>query len=193
MTIEFHCPHCDKLLKTPDDKAGVRANCPGCGESVQVPSGRELGEVDDSLSSASSPPATAGQAALSATGRAAGDATMACPMCGETIKAAATRCRYCGEELTRPSSRGRALAPHRGGLVLAFGILGWVVCFGFGIAAWVMGNHDLREMDAGRMDPAGEGLTRAGKIIGIVQCSLLLLMIPLYMVIAAIAFVANGR
>ena len=59
------------------------------------------------------------------------------------------------------------MKPGRGGLILAFGILSWVVCVIFGIAAWVMGNNDLSEMDAGRMDPRDRGLTQAGKIIGL--------------------------
>ena len=46
------------------------------------------------------------------------------------------------------------LTPHRGGAVLALGILGLVVCFICGIIAWVMGKNDLREIDAGRMDPS---------------------------------------
>ena len=61
------------------------------------------------------------------------------------------------------------LAPHRGGLILALGILGIVCCFICGIIAWVMGNNDLREIDAGRMDPSGRGLTQAGKICGMVS------------------------
>ena len=61
------------------------------------------------------------------------------------------------------------LMPHRGGLILALGILGFVCCFICGIIAWVLGNGDLREMDAGRMDPSGRGLTQAGKICGMVS------------------------
>ena len=57
---------------------------------------------------------------------------------------------------------------HRGGAVLALGIIGIVVCFVTGIIAWVMGSNDLREMKEGLMDPEGEGLTRAGMICGIV-------------------------
>ena len=57
---------------------------------------------------------------------------------------------------------------HRGVLILIFGILGFVVCFPFGTAAWVMGSKDLKAMDAGTMDPEGRGLTQAGKILGII-------------------------
>jgi hypothetical protein len=62
----------------------------------------------------------------------------------------------------------QSVAPHRGVLILVLGILGIVCCFICGIIAWVMGNNDLREIDAGRMDPFGRGLTQAGKICGMV-------------------------
>ena len=62
----------------------------------------------------------------------------------------------------------QSVAPHRGVLILVLGILGIVCCFICGIIAWVMGNNDMREMDAGRMDPTGRGLTQAGKICGMV-------------------------
>ena len=64
--------------------------------------------------------------------------------------------------------------PHRGGTVLALGIIGMVVelCCIIGlvlsIIAWVMGAGDLKEMAAGRMDRSGEGMTRAGMICGII-------------------------
>jgi hypothetical protein len=35
--IEFHCPHCDKYLKTNDDKAGMQVNCPGCAGPLTIP------------------------------------------------------------------------------------------------------------------------------------------------------------
>jgi len=64
--------------------------------------------------------------------------------------------------------------PHRGGTILALGIIGMVVemCCILGlvmsIIAWVMGASDLKEMAAGRMDRSGEGMTRAGMICGII-------------------------
>jgi len=64
---------------------------------------------------------------------------------------------------------------HRGVMLLIFGILGLVCCFIFGILAWVMGSSDLKAMAAGQMDPTGEGLTKAGKILGIIGCVLSLL------------------
>ena len=64
------------------------------------------------------------------------------------------------------------LRPHRATVILVLGILGLVACGICGIIAWVMANTDLRDMQAGLMDPSGEGMTRAGKIIGIVAVAL---------------------
>ncbi len=74
-----------------------------------------------------------------------------------------------------PVPQQQQLKPHRGTLVLVLGILGIVCCFICGIVAWVLGNTDLREMDAGRMDPEGRGLTQAGKICGIIGIVLAIL------------------
>jgi hypothetical protein len=65
--------------------------------------------------------------------------------------------------------------PHRGVAVLVLGILGITVFPAFGIAAWVMGNHDLSDMDAGRMDPTGRRMTAAGRVCGIISLVILCL------------------
>ncbi|HXJ56762.1 MAG TPA: LapA family protein [Verrucomicrobiae bacterium] len=63
------------------------------------------------------------------------------------------------------------MKPHRGVLILVLGILSFVLCGIFtAIPAWVMGSADLKEMDAGTMDPAGRGMTGAGRILGIIIC-----------------------
>ena len=88
-------------------------------------------------------------------------------------------------------SPGAPMRPHRGTMILVFGILSWVVCFIFGIFAWVMGNSDLRAMDAGQMDPSGRGITQAGKIVGMVNIILCIITIPIVLILAALgAFAA---
>jgi hypothetical protein len=67
------------------------------------------------------------------------------------------------------------MKPHRGTLILVLGILGLVICGPLGIAAWIMGSGDLKEMDAGTMDPSGRGNTQAGKIRGIIGTVLLII------------------
>jgi hypothetical protein len=61
-----------------------------------------------------------------------------------------------------------AMIPDRSSLVLVLGILSMIVCAPIGIAAFIMGRSDLREIDAGQRDPKGRGMTQAGMICGII-------------------------
>lgn len=49
--IRFSCPVCQKHLKAPDNKGGVKVDCPKCGQRLQIPppqrSKTMLGEVDE--------------------------------------------------------------------------------------------------------------------------------------------------
>jgi len=66
-------------------------------------------------------------------------------------------------------SPARYVAPHRGPLILVLALMGlFIQCPIFPFMTWVMGSNDLREMQAGRMDPSGRDLTRAGMVIGMV-------------------------
>ena len=191
MPIEFNCHVCGKLLRTADEKAGKTAKCPGCGEKLSVPQADEAAddyESDD-----------AGGSGLDEFGDVAAPSTKsgpmkACPMCGEQIRRAASRCRFCGEDVDdRYSSRSSSYSqPHRGAMILTFGILSFFVCQIFGIVAWVMANGDLQEMKSGRMDPEGEGLTKAGKIISIVSLALTVAALLLYCFFVIFLFAAAG-
>jgi hypothetical protein len=86
-----------------------------------------------------------------------------------------------------PIGGGGGLEPHRGSLILVFGILSWLLCFIFGIVAWVMGNADLQKMDAGLMDPEGRGMTQAGKLIGMIHIIVSIVAI-VFMLIFVFAF-----
>jgi len=78
------------------------------------------------------------------------------------------------------------MKPHRGTLVLILGILGLIICGPVGIAAWAMGASDLKEMDAGTMDPSGRGTTQAGKICGMVACILMILGLVIGVLVVAL-------
>ncbi len=65
------------------------------------------------------------------------------------------------------------MKPHRGVLILVFGILSLVICPLFGLAAWSMANKDLPEMDHGWMDRSGRDLTQAGRICGMIATGIL--------------------
>lgn len=81
---------------------------------------------------------------------------------------------------------------HRGGLILAFGILSWATCFLFGVAAWAMGVEDLRAMRAGEMDASGEGLTRAGMILGAINVVLAIVALLGMIAITGIAVILDS-
>ncbi|MBK8572619.1 MAG: hypothetical protein IPN91_08230 [Holophagaceae bacterium] len=67
---------------------------------------------------------------------------------------------------------------HRGVMLLVFGILGILCCVIFGILAWGrLASVGAKAMAEGRMDPSGEGLTKAGKILGIIGCAFAILSI----------------
>jgi len=90
------------------------------------------------------------------------------------------------------SPTGRRVEPHRGVMILVFGILGLMVCFIFGIVAWVMGKGDLQKIKAGTMDREGEALTRVGYILGIVSTILWAAFILFYVVIFVIILGAGA-
>jgi hypothetical protein len=77
------------------------------------------------------------------------------------------------------------MKPHRGTLILVLGILGLVVCAPCGIAAWIMGAGDLKQIDAGQMDATGRGLTNAGRICGIIATILLIVGVVISVLLVA--------
>jgi hypothetical protein len=85
----------------------------------------------------------------------------------------------------------RRLKPHRGLMILLLGVFGLKTCGILGIVAFILARNDLAEMDAGRMDRSGRGMTQAGYILGIVGgviACLVLALMTLY--IGAIALTA---
>ncbi len=63
-----------------------------------------------------------------------------------------------------PQPYGGMPVPHpKGTLILVFGILGLLCCVPFGIAAWVMGNGALRDIDANPAAYNNRGTVSAGR------------------------------
>ncbi len=124
MPIEFNCPFCSKVLKTADEKAGMSAKCPGCGQVLVVPGlpGYSTAPVDDptmvqprDTGFADVPPEYGGQAPA---GGPAPEATRACPMCGGQIRPEARVCRHCGERVApERAAAGSSGGPFTGELV----------------------------------------------------------------------------
>jgi len=93
MTIEFHCPDCDKLLRTSDEKAGLTANCPACNCSIIVPPAEgsipTAGDMRTDRDADSSPGKFKQKR---------GDRDYPCGTCGATLSPYDTICPHCGDK-----------------------------------------------------------------------------------------------
>ena len=92
-------------------------------------------------------------------------------------------------EYARWQRQAAYIQPHRGGTILALGVIALVVmvvfccaAFIFGIPAWTMANRDLELMRQGVMDREGESLTEAGRICGMIASILSLAVVALFIV-----------
>jgi predicted Zn finger-like uncharacterized protein len=166
MANVISCPKCDRQLRVPDDLIGQSVKCPSCGDTFTA---RVGGKV-------SSRPA-------------------------EEERPSRRVSRRDDEDDDRDEGRReRRLAPHRGDMIQIMGILAFIPLLGLpfilGPIAWIMGNNDLREMDAGRMDPAGRSATSTGRLCGklavIIWASVLGAVVLAYVIVVIVILVAYG-
>jgi hypothetical protein len=142
MPTTLTCPDttCRRQLRVPDELLGQCVKCPRCGKVFTA-----------AAESTPLPAASAArdERALGRNGRSEDE-----------------------DDYDRPAQRPRRrdYLPHRGTTILVCGILSVVTGLGFifGPMAWAMGNTDLHEIRAGRMDPEGEGAVNAGRICGMI-------------------------
>ena len=193
MPIEFHCEHCNKLLRVGDDKAGKSARCPQCSATIVVPSlkadvadvhedyefaadsdlGSDLGSGSgrggDGFSRYSNPGESQSASSQSS--------MIHCPLCGETISHRAVRCRYCGEEIN--GGGGGQYYPQQQqktcGLAIASMVLGiiglvtfciWVITIPCSLLAVILGAVAMRKIKSHNLQ--GQGMAIAGLVCGII-------------------------
>jgi hypothetical protein len=163
MPIQINCPSCKNPVRVPEELLGRRVQCPRCQSKF-------VAEADDE-----EPPTAPVERIDEA---------------GEPVRRRRPRPAEDDDydDDDRPRRRGR---PHRGGLILTFGILSLLLCAPLGIFAWVMGNNDLAEMKRGRMDRSGEGLTQAGRILGSIATILMIIGCLAYTAVVGIALMAH--
>jgi hypothetical protein len=138
--------------------------------------------------------------------------TVQCPQCAHAFIADPIAQREGATEAkgdSRKSNRGyaderetddfvprmhRSGSPHRGGLILALGIISLVAFFPTSIIcgpiAWTMANNDLLAMATGKMDRSGEGMVQAGRVLGMIST---LLAVALAVIICLLAMLAGRR
>jgi hypothetical protein len=81
-----------------------------------------------------------------------------------TVRRFSRRCSFSG------ARRMTKLKAHRGDLMVLMGILSVIVGPPLvSVATWLVAQKDLREMDAGQMDPAGRSKTQMGHRLAIIS------------------------
>lgn len=176
MSDVLDCPSCRRKLRRPDGVAGRQVQCPACGATFTA-----IGTADDVL--LAEPVEDAAPAVI---GTALGEGLAGLRLELDDVPAPARavpppplplRPRPVADTYDAPSrDRRRDLEPHRGGLILTLGVLSVLLAptcvlsplgVVFGLAAWIMGQNDLRQMRAGQMDTDGQANTRGGRVCGI--------------------------
>jgi len=198
------CPECKKHLQVPDNLLGKKVQCPECKhtfvatgvetESLPSPSTATTASKPSPPSPPpSSPPSKPAWEKNSKSGSKSGskrrkddddddyDDRDDDDDDDDDDRPRRRSGRRRSRRLSSPS-RGYSYVPHRGGMILAFGLISLIgvlfvpgVPLIFGIIAWVMGNSDMAAIRSGGMDPSGEGTTQAGRVMGIISTLLHLL------------------
>jgi len=61
----------------------------------------------------------------------------------------------------------------------------------FGVAAWVMVNNDLKEMNRGYMDPSDRDLIQTGRILGMVATGLMAISLLIVILVLLVSIVSR--
>ena len=208
MPIEFHCKSCGRLLRVPDGSGGKKAKCPSCSETLDVPQQKiDLGK----------PQPTNPQQPIPSPNRAAQRPQQPPTPSGAPTPPTAyptsqpnpapypqQQSAYPQQQAPNPYAAppqpgyppsgpayGAAMGPpHRGGMILAFGIVSLVssiigmpciLCIsfispilfgglatGFGITSWKMGTTDLAKIKRGEVPMQAQSQIQTGYVLGII-------------------------
>jgi hypothetical protein len=174
MAETIACPSCQRQLQVPEQYLGQKVQCPEC---------RHMFVATTTSVSAQPPPPPAGNTPKPKPRRYDDDEN-------ETPR----RRRDFDddddddfEDFHHPRRLRNRFAPHRGGLIMALGLVALVggmslcgVPAVLGPVAWALGSWDLRKIREGRMDPEGASMTQTGQVCGIVATVLLILGAPIF-------------
>jgi predicted Zn finger-like uncharacterized protein len=182
MPIVVQCPSCNRKLRVPDDLLGRLVKCPTCSQTFTA---AEEGTAPAATRPPVEQPPPWDQPPEEERVPKSSSVRRRPPEPAQEDLGPAED--YGDEPRRRPLRRD--LQPHRGTLILVLGILSLAssllmgCCsllsplFGtpfllaglaLGITSWVLGQGDLRKMNANLMDPDGRGSTQGGWICGII-------------------------
>jgi len=97
MAIEFHCPQCQRLMRTPDATAGKKGKCPGCGAITDIPARPRVARESPAPA-----PLASWAAPVTAPAAASDKIEFPCSQCGKPVRTAASlagkkgKCPNCG-------------------------------------------------------------------------------------------------
>jgi predicted Zn finger-like uncharacterized protein len=192
MPIIVACPSCGGKLRIADALVGQRVRCPTCNhilgrsaEPAPLPPSAPIPQdlpLDLSLDDPSSPPRDKGGlfGAVEVKSPRDDEPAAPAPPPAEPPRPSPPLLNERRHDWEVPDLRRRGprrdAEPDRGAVVLTLGIISlagtviycaapvWAI---LGLAAWIMGQTDLRKMKRGQMDEKGRGMTQAGWICGI--------------------------
>ena len=140
------CPQCQRKLNVPDAQLGQTVRCPLCGE-----------EFTAAVLHIQRPPPVSPQREPPSRSRDDEDFGRRAPSDYNDFR-----------------TSSREVRPHRGGLILALGLIGMFMSFCV-LPGWIMGGIaasmgalDLQQMARGTIDESGRGLTKGGQVCGII-------------------------
>ncbi len=197
----INCPSCQRKLQVPESLLGQDVQCPTCGATFVASLGQQKAPTPqpppptyNDPYSYSQPPPGSGSGYPAPPGQGPGYPG---PPGSPPPRQRPSHRDYDYDDhgyddYDRPRRyRRRDFSPHRGGTILALGIIGIVFCPICGPIAWIMGNQDLQEIKSGRMDPEGEGTTQAGRVCGIIATVFLILGV-LYVCFVGMILMSTG-
>lgn len=196
MTQIVACPHCGLKLGLPEDFAGKLVRCTKCKETFTAPASEPVAPATDAnrVSEAIPRPPLRREPDEDRDRRGRDVRRERQDDDDDDRDRRRKRRRYADDDdyddIRNDRYRRRDQEPHRGALILTLGILSIVMCPIFAPVAWMLGNHDLREIEAGRMENDG-GLTQAGRIIGIIYSILMIAVVGFWVLIIMFAALAQ--
>ncbi len=157
MPTTVDCPSCSRKLSVPDELLAKQVKCPSCGTIFTATASAGASDPVRAAPPAEEPPRPSQRR----------------PPPREPEYEDERAYDDYDDEPPRRSGRGSYrrsnLAPHRGSTIMVLGILSLAVAgIILGPIAWIMGNNDMKEIRAGRMDPEGESNTNTGRICGMI-------------------------
>jgi hypothetical protein len=91
-----------------------------------------------------------------------------------------------------PATGGGPVDHPKGMTILILGILSLVCCSPLGIAAWLMGNGALKEIDANPQAYSNRQIVQIGRILGIIGTVILILSVIWIVFLGGLAVLTGG-